>query len=90
LPHVPVHICEYTYVFFNFSNFLHLHFKCYPNSHLYPKPPYPCPAPPPTHNHFFVLEFPSTGVSSTMRTEISGWFWERERRLIIPFILPIR
>ena len=46
------------FFFFQFSirYFLHLHFKCYPESFLYP--PRPNPAPLPTHSHFLALVSP--------------------------------
>ena len=41
VPHVPVYICEYTYVFFSIRCFLHLDFKCYPKIPLYVPPTLP-------------------------------------------------
>jgi hypothetical protein len=43
--------------------FLHLHFKCYPKSPLYPPPR---PAPIPTHSHLLALAFPCTGAYSLL------------------------
>jgi hypothetical protein len=45
--------------------FLHLHFKCYPQSPLYPSRP----APLPTHSHFLALAFPCTGAYKVCKTK---------------------
>jgi hypothetical protein len=54
--------------FFHFfiRYFLYLHFKCYPESSLYP-PPHPAPLP--THSHFLALVFPCTGVYKVYKTK---------------------
>jgi hypothetical protein len=46
--------------------FLHLHFKCYPESPLYPPPR---PASLPTHSHFVALAFPCTGKYKVCKTK---------------------
>jgi hypothetical protein len=55
----------YKKIFF-ITYFLHLHFKCYPKSSLYPLPH---PAPLPTHSHFLVLAFPCTGTYKVCNTK---------------------
>ena len=59
--------------FFSFDSFLfiiryflHLHFKCYPESPLYP-PHHPAPLP--TQSHFLALAFPCTGVYQVCKTK---------------------
>jgi hypothetical protein len=47
------------------SYFLHLHFKCYPES-PYTHPP---PTPQPTHSRFLALAFPCTGAYSFPKTK---------------------
>jgi hypothetical protein len=63
--HPPEHY--YSLFFFQiFSRyFLHLHFKCYPESPLYPPTR---PAPPPTHSHFLALAFPCTRAYTVCKT----------------------
>jgi hypothetical protein len=46
--------------------FLYLHFKCYPESPLYP-PPHPAPLP--THSHFLALAFPCTGAYNVCKAK---------------------
>jgi hypothetical protein len=46
--------------------FLHLHFKCYPKSLLYPPLR---PAPQPTHSCFLALAFPCTGPRASPPTD---------------------
>jgi hypothetical protein len=45
---------------------LHLHFKCYPKSPLFPPP---TPAPLPTHSHFLALVVPCTGAYKVCKTK---------------------
>jgi hypothetical protein len=47
-------------------SFLHLHFKCYPESPLYP-PTHP--APQPTHSLLLALAFPCTGAYDLLKTK---------------------
>jgi hypothetical protein len=55
-------------IFFFFCLFIryfpHLHFKCYPQSPLYP-------APQPTHSHFMALAFLCTGAYDLRKTRAS-------------------
>jgi hypothetical protein len=44
---------------------LYLHFKCYPESSLYPPLN---PAPLPTHSHFLAVVFPYTGAYKVFKT----------------------
>jgi hypothetical protein len=68
--HLAVHegISSFFKKFFLFpifiGYFLHLHFKCYPESPLYPPP-----APLPTHSHFLALAFPCTGAYKVYKTK---------------------
>ena len=55
----------YTSFFFLIRYFLSLHFKCYPESSLYPPN---CPASLPTHSHFLALAFPYTGANEVCKT----------------------
>jgi hypothetical protein len=53
--------------------FLHLHFKCYPKSPLYPLP---CPAPLPTHSHFLALVNPVLRHIKFVRPrDLSSQWW---------------
>jgi hypothetical protein len=45
--------------------FLHLYFKCYPKSSLYPTRPVPLP----THSHFLALAFPCSGAYKVCTTK---------------------
>jgi hypothetical protein len=56
-----------TFKKFFIGYFLHLHFKCYPKSPLYP--PLPRPAPLPTHSHFLALVFSCTGAYKVCKTK---------------------
>jgi hypothetical protein len=55
------------FFYFFIRYFLYLHFKCYPESPLYPSPallPYP-----PTHSHILALAFPCTGANKVCKTK---------------------
>jgi hypothetical protein len=53
--------------------FLHLHFKCYPESPLYPPT---CPVPQHTHSHILALAFPCTRAYDLPQTKgLSSHWW---------------
>jgi hypothetical protein len=64
--HIPV-LIAFDFLIHFIRYFLHLHFKCYPQSPLYPPPPRPVPQP--THSHFLALAFPYTGAYDLRKTK---------------------
>jgi hypothetical protein len=64
--------CFFSLMFSDFfiRYFLHLHFKCYPES------PSLCPVPQPTHSHLLALAFPCTGAYNFHKTKgLSSQWW---------------
>jgi hypothetical protein len=69
---VSRYLCSLAAVIFFIRYFLHLHFKCYPQSILYT----PCPAPQPTHSQFLALAFPCTAAYDLRNTKgLSSHWW---------------
>ena len=63
---------NYFFLSFFIRYFLHLHFKCYSHSPLYP----PRPAPQPTHSCFLDLAFPCTRAYALWKTKgLSSHWW---------------
>jgi hypothetical protein len=69
-------VCLLLFFQFFIRYFLHLHFKCYPESPLYP-PPHPAPLP--THSHFLALQTIYAPVQGN--TRVKKWEWESYLKL---------